>query len=46
MENLILEEICKNLNDYDKIIVKLFSNIFLHVYHQMRIDLINKMLNR
>ena len=37
MEKLIVEEICKNLKWYERIIVKLLKNTFIKVYHMGRI---------
>ena len=44
MEKVILEEICKNLKWYDKIIVRIFSNIFVKTYHKTRTDIVNGLL--
>lgn len=44
MEKLIVEEICKNLKWYDKIIVRIFSNTFVKIYHKTRTDIVNGLL--
>ena len=44
MENLIVEEICKNLKWYERVVVKLFSKTFVKVYHKTRADIVNNML--
>lgn len=44
MENLIVEEICKNLKWHERIIVRLFRNTFIEVYHMGRIVVFNKKL--
>ena len=40
-ENLVVKEICKNLKWYERIIVKMFKKIFLKVYHNQRIKMLN-----
>ena len=44
MEKIIVEEICKNLRWYERIIVRLFKNTFIEVYHMGRIVVFNKKL--
>lgn len=44
MEKLIVEEICKNLKWYERIVVRLFKNTFVKVYHMGRILMFNKKL--
>ena len=44
MEKLVVEEICKNLKWYERIIVRVFKNTFVKVYHMGRILMFNKKL--
>lgn len=44
MENLIVEEICKNLKWYEIIVVRLFRHTFVKVYHEIRENIVNCML--
>lgn len=44
MEKIVVEEICKNLKWYERVIVKLFSKTFVKVYHMGRILMFNKKL--
>jgi len=44
MEKLIVEEICKNLKYYEKIIVKAHAKLFIKVYNNERIKTINALL--
>lgn len=44
MEKLIVEEICKNLKWYERIVVKIFRHTFIKVYHKARIKIVNSML--
>lgn len=44
MEDIVLEEIVKDCNWYEKIIVKIFRKLFIRVYHNIRIRLINNMI--
>ncbi len=44
MEKLIVEEICKNLKWYERIIVRIFKHTFVKVYHKTRKDIINMLL--
>ena len=41
MEKEILEEICKDMNWNEKILVKLYKRSFIKVYHKIRIKLFN-----
>lgn len=44
MEKLVIENLCKNLKWYERVIVKLFSKTFVKVYHIGRITIFNKKL--
>ncbi len=44
MEEEVLREINKNLKWYEKIVVKVFANIFIKVYHTTRESIITKLL--
>ena len=44
MEKLIVKEICKNLKWYERIVVRVFKNIFIKVYHIGRILMFNRKL--
>ena len=44
MEKLIVEEICKNLKWYERIVVRIFKNTFIKVYHKTRLDVANSLL--
>jgi hypothetical protein len=44
VEKLIVEDICKKLSWYDKIIVRIFRKTFVRVYHKTRVNIINKLL--
>ena len=44
MEKLVIENLCKNLKWYERVIVKLFSKTFVKVYHMGRILMFNKKL--
>ena len=44
MEKLIVENLCKNLKWYERVIVRLFKNTFVKVYHIGRITIFNKKL--
>lgn len=44
MEKLIVEEICKNLKWYERLVVKMFENTFVKVYHMGRILMFNRKL--
>lgn len=44
MGKLIVKEICKNLKWHERIIVKIFSRLFVKVYNNERIALINHLL--
>lgn len=41
MENLIVEEICKNLKWYERVIVKLFKKLIYKVYRMGMISYFN-----
>lgn len=41
MENDVVKEIVKKLKWHEKIIVKLFKKIFLKVYNNTRVSIIN-----
>ena len=43
MEKLIVDEICKNLNWRDKVVVKMFKGTFARFYNDVRIIIFNKM---
>ena len=38
----IIEEILKKCNWYEKIIVRLFKKLILNVYHDSRVNIINR----
>lgn len=44
MGKLIIENLCKNLKWYEKVIVKLFSKTFVKVYHKVRKEIVNCLL--
>lgn len=44
MEKLIVEEICKNLKWYEKIIIRLFENTFVKVYNETRKNIVSSLL--
>lgn len=44
MEKLIVENLCRNLKWYERVIVKLFSKTFVKVFHIGRITIFNKKL--
>lgn len=44
MEKEILEEIEKGLNRKEKVILRMFDKIFIKVYNNVRIEIINKMI--
>ena len=44
MENLIIEEICKNLKWYERIVVRLFKHTFIKVYNETREKIVNCIL--
>ena len=44
MEELIVEEICKNCKWYERVVVRLFKNTFIKAYHIGRIIMFNKKL--
>lgn len=46
MEKLIVEEICKNLNWYERIVVKIFAKIFIKAYHIGRIKCLRSRLQK
>lgn len=45
MENLVVEEICKNLKWYERVIVRMFRKTFIKVYHNTRESVVNTMLS-
>jgi len=44
MQDRIVEEVLKNCNWYEKIIVKIFSKTFIKIYHFNRINIVNSIL--
>jgi len=44
MEKLIVEELCKNLKWYEKIIIRLFENTFVIVYNETRKNIVSSLL--
>lgn len=44
MEKLVVEEICRNLKWYERVVVKLFRKTFIKVYHMGRILIFNRKL--
>lgn len=44
MEENVVEEIVKELNWYEKIIVKIFKKIFIKVYNNMRLNIVNSLI--
>lgn len=44
MKDKVLNEIIKELNWKERIVVKMFAKIFIKVYNKERINIINKML--
>lgn len=44
MEKYVVKEISKNLNLYEKIIVKIFEKLFWKVYNITRIKIINEFI--
>ena len=44
MKDKVLDEIMKELNLREKIIVRIFAKLFIKVYNKERIKIINKML--
>lgn len=45
MEKLIVEELCKNLKWYEKIIVTIFKRTFIKTYNNQRLKTINLLLH-
>lgn len=46
MEKLIVEEICKNLKWYERVIVRLFRKTFVRVYHKTRKTIVSSLLEQ
>ena len=44
MKNVVKDDVVKELNFVEKIIVKVFTKTFTKVYNIARIDIVNKML--
>lgn len=45
MKDVVLDEITKQLNWKEKIIVKIFTKTFVKVYNVVRINMVNIILN-
>lgn len=43
-KDIVLKEITKELNYFERIIVKIFSRTFIKVYNTTRIKIVNEML--
>ena len=46
MEKLVVEEICRNLKWYERVVVKLFRKTFIKVYHKTRKSIVNSLLEQ
>lgn len=44
MEKEIIENLCENLKWYERIIIRLFKKIFLKIYHDVRLKIVNSTL--
>lgn len=44
MEKLIVENLCRNLKWYERVIVKLFSKTFVKVFHKTRASIVTSLL--
>lgn len=44
MEEEIIENLCSNLKWYERILIRLFSNTFIKVYHKTREDIVSALL--
>lgn len=45
MEKLIVEELCKKLKWYERIVVKRHGKLFVKVCNYQRVKIVNSMLN-
>jgi len=45
MDQIMIEELLKNCQWYEKVIVKIFKKSLVKLYHYIRISVINSFLN-
>ena len=46
MEKTIIKEICKNLKWYERIIVKMLASLFIKIYNNERVFLVNYIIKK
>lgn len=44
MEKLVVEKLCENLKWYERVVVKMFSKIFIKTYHKTRETIVSSLL--